>query len=371
MVVLSLAAWASMVAGACLQDGPIRVGDGGAAAQVAVPAASAAEVIAAEFAKLSADPDATTAQASIASIVAAAATDPRAAVGLTQTIARTRPTGSTEALLGALVDLVDQRDVQGWACYTLAKLRLAFADDVRYLTDESVAATAREAYAKQRGAALAQANVARGVAALRTEGLAALRRVVEDFYFAEHRRAGYLGAIADAELYEFEHLAVGLVAPEIEGVDEDGVPFKLSDYRGKVVAVDFWGYWCPICVANIPPERELVAKVGDDAFALVGINSDPKDRLAIGMKHLPLPWRSFWDGGDAYGPIARRWNVQQWPMYYVLDEEGVIRAKGEDFDAVAAKVEELVAAHRAREAAPVGTGTKPAAPRSSEPRDAR
>ncbi|MBM4014667.1 MAG: TlpA family protein disulfide reductase [Planctomycetes bacterium] len=348
MVVLSMAAWVSMAAGACLQEAP--VGDGGRTASVAAPVAAPADVIAAEFGKLSADPAATAAQSSISAIVAAAALDSRAAVGLTQTIARTKPTGSTEALLCALTERVDQRDVQGWACYTLAKLRLAFADDVRYLTDESVAATARAEYAKQRGAALCQLNVERGSDALRAEGLAALRRVVDDFYFAQHRRAGYLGAIADAELYELEHLGVGMVAPEIEGVDEDGVPFKLSDYRGKVVAIDFWGYWCPICVANIPPERELVAKVGDDAFALVGINSDPKDRLAIGMKHMPLPWRSFWDGGDPYGPIARRWNVQEWPMYYVLDEVGVIRAKGEDFDAIAAKVEELVAAHRAREA---------------------
>ena len=36
---------------------------------------------------------------------------------------------------------------------------------------------------------------------------------------------------------------VGMLAPEIEGEDLDGVPFKLSDYRGKVVVLDFWGHW--------------------------------------------------------------------------------------------------------------------------------
>lgn len=36
---------------------------------------------------------------------------------------------------------------------------------------------------------------------------------------------------------------VGSEAPEIEGVDLDGVEFKLSDYRGKVVMLDFWGNW--------------------------------------------------------------------------------------------------------------------------------
>jgi len=38
-------------------------------------------------------------------------------------------------------------------------------------------------------------------------------------------------------------LQVGRVAPEIEGEDIDGEKFKLSDYRGKVVLLDFWGNW--------------------------------------------------------------------------------------------------------------------------------
>ena len=37
--------------------------------------------------------------------------------------------------------------------------------------------------------------------------------------------------------------AVGQVAPEIEGEDIDGKPLKLSDYRGKVVVLNFWGTW--------------------------------------------------------------------------------------------------------------------------------
>lgn len=52
-----------------------------------------------------------------------------------------------------------------------------------------------------------------------------------------------LKAQLDGILYEQEHLAIGAVAPEIEGPDLDGVSFKLSDYRGKVVLLDYWGFW--------------------------------------------------------------------------------------------------------------------------------
>lgn len=40
-----------------------------------------------------------------------------------------------------------------------------------------------------------------------------------------------------------EGLNIGQIAPEIDGVDLDGNRFRLSDYRGKVVLLDFWGHW--------------------------------------------------------------------------------------------------------------------------------
>jgi len=47
---------------------------------------------------------------------------------------------------------------------------------------------------------------------------------------------------AKAELFEIRHLSVGKEAQEIEGEDQDGKRFKLSDYRGKVVLLDFWSF---------------------------------------------------------------------------------------------------------------------------------
>jgi hypothetical protein len=48
-------------------------------------------------------------------------------------------------------------------------------------------------------------------------------------------RGGTVGETAKLELYDIHHLAIGKVAPDIEGKDQDGTKFKLSDYRGKVV----------------------------------------------------------------------------------------------------------------------------------------
>lgn len=46
-----------------------------------------------------------------------------------------------------------------------------------------------------------------------------------------------------APQFRKQHLQVGMAAPDIEGVDLDGKAFRLSDYRGKVVLLDFWGDW--------------------------------------------------------------------------------------------------------------------------------
>lgn len=52
-----------------------------------------------------------------------------------------------------------------------------------------------------------------------------------------------LGPQAERLLFVTQHLSIGKVAPDINGVDLDGVSFKLSDYRGRVVVLDFWGDW--------------------------------------------------------------------------------------------------------------------------------
>ncbi len=54
---------------------------------------------------------------------------------------------------------------------------------------------------------------------------------------------GTLGEIAEKALFRIRHLSIGRVAPEIVGEDLFGKTFKLSEHRGKVVVLSFWGHW--------------------------------------------------------------------------------------------------------------------------------
>jgi len=67
-----------------------------------------------------------------------------------------------------------------------------------------------------------------------------LRRAADEFGDVKLASGGTVGDKAQVELDDILHLAVGKVAPDIEGEDQDGKKFKLSHYRGKVVLLDFW-----------------------------------------------------------------------------------------------------------------------------------
>lgn len=77
-----------------------------------------------------------------------------------------------------------------------------------------------------------------------------------------------------------------------------------------------------------PHERSLVKRLEGKPFALLGVNSD-KDRDECKKKNetAEITWRSFWNGGSTKGPISDAWNVRAWPTLYLIDHNGVIRAK--------------------------------------------
>jgi hypothetical protein len=121
----------------------------------------------------------------------------------------------SETLLRTLLEKDSRREVQGLASLTLAqelKRRLEMTP------------TGGEAIASQ----------------IRTESEKLLRRASDQFGDVKLADGGTVGDKAQLELDDILHLAVGKVAPEIEGQDQDSKKFKLSDYRGKVVLLDFW-----------------------------------------------------------------------------------------------------------------------------------
>ena len=77
----------------------------------------------------------------------------------------------------------------------------------------------------------------------KAEGRDCLEAVIAEYGELSYRGDSTYGVAAEGYLFELDHLQIGMQAPDFETVDENGVNWKLSDYRGKVVVVDFWGFW--------------------------------------------------------------------------------------------------------------------------------
>jgi peroxiredoxin len=181
-------------------------------------------------------------------------------------------------------------------------------------------------YIQSWGKPAIDALLKRDPARLEAEAIQHCELVVKKHGSVKHPTHGTLASLARAHLASLRNpVDLDRVAPEIEGEDIEGKPLKLSQFRGKVVLLSFWGNSFPPCRDTYASQRELVKKMAGKPFVLLGVNGDA-DRAALKKFQTTqkLPWRSWWDGGVG-GPIATRWEVDLWPTVILLDHKGVVQ----------------------------------------------
>lgn len=144
-------------------------------------------------------------------------------------------------LLRAVLEKNPHRGAKAQACLALAdqtERRLRRAQQFR---DRPELATRFESIM---GKEAVEALVKTDPDKLSKEAEALYERAVKDFADVADPKGGKIADKAKVRLAVLRHpILVGKPAPEIEGEDIDGKKFKLSDYRGKVVLLDFWGNW--------------------------------------------------------------------------------------------------------------------------------
>ena len=117
--------------------------------------------------------------------------------------------------------------------------------------------------------------------------------------------------------------------------DLDGKPHKLSDYRGKVVLVNFWATWCPPCRREMPSMERLSQRLKDQPFVILAINEqeNPEDVFVFTGQLDPSP--TFPILFDRNRKVANTWGVLGLPASFIVDQQGrvVYRAMGgREFD---------------------------------------
>ncbi len=263
---------------------------------------------------------------------------------------------AVENLLRNVLEQNPYREIRGLACYWLAEVLTYRSQMLRLWPIQSPRITEmwRQRFSPQDFERVEKQDPK----SLEEEIARLYERVINEFAFVQNndtrterppfilgQMAGDLPAVAGVHLDELRRFSTGKPAPEIQGIDLDGKPMKLTDYRGKVVVLFVSGFGRPF---TAPPERAPAFIVGifrqlaktneGKPVAFLGVIETFREEYKKEVETAGLPIRFWWDPSQERaperaapglpaskpGPILTAWDAEV-PNWYVIDQRGVIR----------------------------------------------
>lgn len=144
--------------------------------------------------------------------------------------------------------------------------------------------------------------------------------------------------IFKSSLETLKHTAPGTMAPDFTQADVNGVPVKLSSFRGKYVLIDFWASWCGPCREENPNVVKAFNKYKEKNFTVLGVSLDKQSGRAdwlAAIKNDGLNWTQVSDLKFWNNEAAALYYVSSIPANFLIDPKGKIIAKdlrGDDLD---------------------------------------
>lgn len=140
-------------------------------------------------------------------------------------------------------------------------------------------------------------------------------------------------------------LASGVVAPDFTAEKWGGGDLKLSDYKGKIVIVDFWATWCGPCQKSMPHIEKVYQAVKSQNVAVVGVCVwDEKKAYEewVPKNQDKYTFQFAFDpaGSGANSIASKLFNVSGIPTTYIIDKDGKVAASIVGYDDNDKRVEE-------------------------------
>ena len=117
---------------------------------------------------------------------------------------------------------------------------------------------------------------------------------------------------------------VGRLAPDFTLTDLDGNSVSLSDFRGRVVFINFWATWCPACRVEMPEIEAVHQEYKDKDVVVIGVDiREDEDTVRRYIERGGYSWTFVM---DTTGEVTMNYRIIAIPTSFFLDEEGVITA---------------------------------------------
>ncbi len=136
--------------------------------------------------------------------------------------------------------------------------------------------------------------------------------------------AGLLYLFATPDYRQGEPSLTGKTASDF-ALTLNGKPAHLSDFRGKVVFLNFWATWCPPCVEEAPSLNQLQARIAPLGGTVLGVSvDDNNDAYEAFIQHYGLTYPNF---RDTTKKIPAIYGTTMYPDTYIIDRRGKLVRK--------------------------------------------
>lgn len=121
-----------------------------------------------------------------------------------------------------------------------------------------------------------------------------------------------------------------------------GENIKLSDFKGKVVLLEFWGSWCGPCREGNPELVKIYNEFQQKGFEILGVAAETdKEQWLKAIETDKLPWANVTDFNSDKNQAALIYGIYQYPSNFLIDRNGIIIAKDLRGEALKNKLEEI------------------------------
>lgn len=144
--------------------------------------------------------------------------------------------------------------------------------------------------------------------------------------------AAFLGIVVLFALPSYRHGEASVAGTRAENfaLELNGKPAHLSDFRGKVVVLNFWATWCPPCIEETPELNQLQKYIASRNGVVLGVAADEDPAVYEQFLHEHgVVFPTYRDPGTSnnHSPIAAEYGTSMYPETYIIGRNGKIERK--------------------------------------------